>query len=256
LSNLNTKKNLCEVIILNDTQPIKFKELKLKKNDILKILLKNENDDWAIAKFKNEIGYVNKKNFKEFKKKEINLKILLLGTTGSGKTSIINFFYLLSKRFNKDKIEKLSKTKKILIKNNFFDGDEIGKSTEGELEKKGNSKTQFSKCYELKIKTKKYIFNLMLIDTPGLGDTRGIDQDEKNIENIIKFMKENKIELNCKNLAQAGFEPTSQASDSCILPRMLQRLCGTWKSVSYNPHNINPLNYCANKLYSIFFFKF
>ncbi|CAG8585816.1 12972_t:CDS:1, partial [Ambispora leptoticha] len=45
---------------------------------------------------------------------------------------------------------------------------------------------------------KSYVFHadkntsLRLIDTPGIGDARGIDQEKKNFENILKYISQHK----------------------------------------------------------------
>ncbi|RIA81664.1 hypothetical protein C1645_547454 [Glomus cerebriforme] len=121
---------------------------------------------------------------------EIN--ILLLGETGVGKSTFINAFV------NYLKFDTLSEAKsgnmEVLISSQFTLTDEnydmktikIGNDDSNEqLEKVGMSATQECKSYAFYAAENKIV---RLIDTPGIGDTRGIDQDKKNFENILKYI--------------------------------------------------------------------
>ena len=93
--------------------------------------------------------------------------ILLLGYTGQGKTSFLNFLY---------NVETVLKE---------FDGinqcEEFNdNSKENEQNYKMSSKTSAVTQYLVKIGQA----NLIVVDTPGLGDTRGTKKDEKHIEEI------------------------------------------------------------------------
>ena len=50
--------------------------------------------------------------------------------------------------------------------------------------KDGESATQFPREYSIETETTRY----HLIDTPGIGDSRGIDQDKENFDNILAFL--------------------------------------------------------------------
>ncbi|CAB5159267.1 unnamed protein product [Rhizophagus irregularis] len=115
---------------------------------------------------------------------EIN--ILLLGETGVGKSTFINAFvnYL---RFDTLK-EAKSGNMEVLISSKFTLTDEnydtqtikIGNDDPNEhVENVGMSSTQECNSYVFYAAENKLI---RLIDTPGIGDTRGLDQDKKNLK--------------------------------------------------------------------------
>ncbi|GES75094.1 P-loop containing nucleoside triphosphate hydrolase [Rhizophagus clarus] len=121
---------------------------------------------------------------------EIN--ILLLGETGVGKSTFINAFvnYLKFDTLNEAK----SGNMEVLISSKFTITDDnyetktikIGNDDSNErLENIGMSSTQECKSYVFQAAENKIV---RLIDTPGIGDTRGLDQDKKNFENILKYI--------------------------------------------------------------------
>ena len=59
----------------------------------------------------------------------------------------------------------------------------FGKDSNEEL-KDGQSATQFPQEYTFETETTRY----HLIDTPGIGDSRGIEKDKENFENILGFL--------------------------------------------------------------------
>ncbi|KAH1009658.1 hypothetical protein HUJ04_001985 [Dendroctonus ponderosae] len=123
---------------------------------------------------------------------EVN--ILLLGETGVGKSTFINsiFNYLQFETFEKAEREFLN----VLIPVKFFIEDKNGKKQEvifnsqqdaaNEVLKTGASATQAVKTYSFYINTGKTL--VRLIDTPGMGDTRGIEADDENCENILNYI--------------------------------------------------------------------
>jgi GTPase SAR1 family protein len=122
---------------------------------------------------------------------EIN--ILLLGETGVGKSTFINAFanYLKFKTLNKAK----SGNMEVLISSKFTVTDDkfetktikIGDDDSNEqLENVGMSSTQECKSYVFQAAAGSKL--IRLIDTPGIGDTRGLDQDKKNFENILHYI--------------------------------------------------------------------
>ncbi|RGB27691.1 hypothetical protein C1646_673793 [Rhizophagus diaphanus] len=120
------------------------------------------------------------------------IRILLLGETGVGKTTFINAFA------NYIKFETLKDAKsgdmEISIPSKFTITDEnyinrtikIGKDDSNEqFESLGASSTLECRSHIFHTAKNKRI---ELIDTPGIGDTRGLDQDKKNFENILYFI--------------------------------------------------------------------
>lgn len=155
--------------------------------------------------------------------------ILFLGPTGVGKSTFINSFvnYLtkttLAKARNAQTI--------VLIKSKFVVTDEnlVEKvisvsgtaNAENESDVLGDSATQESKVYTFPILGQKKI--LRLIDTPGIGDTRGIDQDEKNCEDILQTISRyNELHAICILLQPNNARLTAQF-EFCI-KQLLSRL--------------------------------
>ncbi|ESU43073.1 Ankyrin repeat protein [Giardia duodenalis] len=121
--------------------------------------------------------------------------VLLLGETGVGKSTFVNGFinYL---RF--DEMPKRSKdVKKViwavpmnfsLLDNNYKQVSvSVGLSDNNEdVESVGASVTQSPKVHTFNA----HGTEICLIDTPGIGDTRGYDYDKANFDRIIEFIKD------------------------------------------------------------------
>lgn len=114
------------------------------------------------------------------------LNLLLLGETGVGKSTWINAFLNF---VNYDTLEEAEKENLLtLIPSNFTvcneDFEQITVNTgtdKNETQIAGQSATQDARIYQFYVgKT-----TVNLVDTPGIGDTRGIEQDKKNFENIL-----------------------------------------------------------------------
>lgn len=112
--------------------------------------------------------------------------LLILGETGVGKSTWINSF------INFLTYESLSEAETgglcTLIPSKFTVYDSYTKPTtvrtgvsENEIFQVGQSATQLSKVYKFQIGTG----IIRIIDTPGIGDTRGIDKDKENFQNIL-----------------------------------------------------------------------
>lgn len=120
--------------------------------------------------------------------KELN--ILILGETGVGKStwinSLLNYISFLT-------LDEAMKVKQLewLIASSFIVTTAVGKKlvqqeikvgTSGTEDTTiGNSATQCATPYEIQFDG----CTIRLIDTPGIGDTRGTDQDQKNMEDIL-----------------------------------------------------------------------
>ncbi len=126
--------------------------------------------------------------FQDVKVKEIN--ILLLGETGAGKSTTINALanYMKYPSFTDASDEEFLD----LIPCKFTLGDDDGnmipicssKVDPNERMVSGKSSTKDPKPYLFKHKN----CQVRLIDTPGIGDTDGIDTDMENLDKILSYL--------------------------------------------------------------------
>ncbi|KAK0408683.1 hypothetical protein QR680_004097 [Steinernema hermaphroditum] len=117
---------------------------------------------------------------------EIN--IVLMGETGAGKSTWIDalFNYILYAGLD----EALDSELEIPIPTHFLLEDDdgyitkiyVGEKNDNENQEVGQSATQRPKSYTFNFNGKFYRF----IDVPGVGDSRGVDQDRKNFEMIMQ----------------------------------------------------------------------
>ena len=118
-----------------------------------------------------------------------DINLLLFGETGVGKSTFINsisnyFNYSNFKKAQRSKIEVL-----IPVCLNLSDKTKIcGTADENEAHESGKSATQHVKVYLFPIKIGGKTFNLRLVDTPGVGDPRGMEQDNINLDNILAYL--------------------------------------------------------------------
>ena len=116
-------------------------------------------------------------------------KMLLIGETGSGKTSLINLFCNCA--LIEDIDTDLLKLNKVKEYNDIQLEDAEAKIME--------SKTTGAKQYV----TRLHKLDIGIIDTPGFGDTRGFDKDSENIKKIIQILKSTE-HINCVCLVING----------------------------------------------------
>ncbi|CAF3592333.1 unnamed protein product [Rotaria sp. Silwood1] len=121
---------------------------------------------------------------------EIN--ILLLGQTGVGKSTFINSLanYLVNDNFD----EAIHDEMQVIIPTSFYFTDpetfeekliNIGdKKNSKEINENGQSCTQQCRSFVFPFGQR----NLRLIDTPGMGDTRGSQQDNENLFEILTYI--------------------------------------------------------------------
>jgi GTPase SAR1 family protein len=125
-----------------------------------------------------------------------DLNILLLGETGVGKTTFINAFV---NHLTYNTLDEAIKGNMIVVipasfsitDPNTYDSKVIQIGTPDKNENNsedGHSKTQGCKSYVFPVGNR----NLRLIDAPGIGDTRGVDQDAKNFEHILAYISQYK----------------------------------------------------------------
>ncbi|XP_028397231.1 uncharacterized protein LOC114521042 [Dendronephthya gigantea] len=108
-----------------------------------------------------------------------NKVIMMVGSTGSGKTTTVNAMinYILGVEW-----EDSFRLKMIHEDSSYQGSESIGKQT--------CSQTQFVTCYTLPhLKGFKVPYTLTIVDTPGFGDIRGIKHDKMITEQVRKFFE-------------------------------------------------------------------
>ncbi|KAI6082743.1 hypothetical protein F4821DRAFT_281491 [Hypoxylon rubiginosum] len=126
-----------------------------------------------------------------------DLNILILGETGVGKSTWINAFYnymmfkTLDEAMNHNQLEyvipssfSMQYVDKTDTGSRFVEKDvRVGEFTDAEADgTRGNSGTQKAGVYRIPIRDTV----VRLIDTPGVGDVRGIEADRKNLNSILR----------------------------------------------------------------------
>ena len=125
------------------------------------------------------------------------INILLLGETGVGKSTFINAF---ANYLTFDSLGQAEPNKPIIIipvsflitVGNHFEertvkfGD-VNNSLDEDFNYPGQSVTQCCKSYLFRVNSLNGR-KLRIIDTPGFGDTRGLDQDDRNMQRILEYI--------------------------------------------------------------------
>uniref|UniRef100_A0A914QDR1 G domain-containing protein n=1 Tax=Panagrolaimus davidi TaxID=227884 RepID=A0A914QDR1_9BILA len=140
-----------------------------------------------VAQQQNDWLQDTQKSLQNNSKKSIN--ILVLGQTGVGKSTWINAFAnYLSYSTLEDAIAAEAPVCVIPTKFSMFDENYqrhdvlLGNHSNEVFSDKGQSATQNAKTYLFE--TEKY--NVYIIDTPGMDDTRGGEQDDENVRKILR----------------------------------------------------------------------
>lgn len=118
------------------------------------------------------------------------LSILLIGESGVGKSTLVNTFSLCS-QFSRLPTIPLVDTDWPIPVRFVFDGVEIS-TGEKEAEALGGSVTQAPQDYYFNYTLNDLPVRVCVIDTPGMGDTRGLEKDAENIRNIIRHLSHHK----------------------------------------------------------------
>ncbi|XP_055337150.1 uncharacterized protein LOC129587435 [Paramacrobiotus metropolitanus] len=101
--------------------------------------------------------------------------VLLLGETGSGKSTLINY---LTNFFHGGTLLE----PRIAIPNGYYHATEGGTNSENSIDDQTKSKTSKCSTYHFDLEGQSFDF----IDSPGLSDTKGVSHDDKNIECILE----------------------------------------------------------------------
>ncbi|XP_055329040.1 uncharacterized protein LOC129581810 [Paramacrobiotus metropolitanus] len=101
--------------------------------------------------------------------------VLLLGETGSGKSTLIN--YLTNFFQGGDLLQP-----KIAVPNRYYRSTEAYTHSEKSIGDQSKSKTAKCSTYEFNLEGKDFRF----IDSPGLSDTGGVQQDDQNVACILE----------------------------------------------------------------------
>ncbi|KAL2609617.1 hypothetical protein R1flu_028190 [Riccia fluitans] len=149
----------------------------------------------SVSRRRNSITCFEGGNMADSEEQVINL--LILGQTGVGKSTFINaFFNYLTYDSLEDALAGGVKVAIpcVVVKRDGYDeeefrvGENIQTGEEEDLEGTlaGASATQICKSHVFKLKDNS--MTVRLIDTPGVGDTRGFQQDKENFKNILTTM--------------------------------------------------------------------
>ncbi len=144
------------------------------------------------------------KDLDVWKSKNYTYKMLLIGETGSGRTSFLNLIcncgmiQALGCKFDGEGLSRFEQFNDIKMEN----------ANSLSME----SKTTGAKLYEAELGELK----VGIIDTPGFGDTRGIDQDKKNAKAIIDALKDEEY-IDCVCLVINGRQSRMSANLRYVL---------------------------------------
>jgi len=155
-------------LIISRILVFKMEYVRKAGHKLQKLVAGNQQDHDSTASFNNQ------------QKESLDLsdlaKILVIGETGSGKSTFINY---LTNYFRNGSLQNI----KIAIPNKFHPkSTEQFAHSEQDIQNNTLSKTDDCNQYMFSTESKQYLF----IDTPGLSDTRGADQDDKNIMKIVE----------------------------------------------------------------------
>ena len=145
---------------------------------------------------------------------EYNYTVLLLGQTGSGKTSLLN---LMANCYGVCRVhgEKENLTEAELRA--FGQGRVTDLSVENALRDPMASKTSDARVYQIQLASN---WHFTIIDTPGFGDSRGLEVDKRHVQRIMACLKEKIQSINCVMLVVNGRESRMTATMKYVLSQL------------------------------------
>ena len=146
----------------------------------------DKNHDMRFVKYPRDILRLELSQHRAMK--EIN--ILILGEIGVGKSTWINGFHLY--QYFGDLKEAMNSTGfRVLIPSTFPFTErgkekkiQVGKPDTNEVMECGKSTTKEPQSYVFHVDG----IRIRMIDTPGIGDSKGVEEDRKNIDNILSHL--------------------------------------------------------------------
>ena len=105
-----------------------------------------------------------------------------------------------------------------MIKSKYLPGME---NTEADVKDQGKSQTKHSSSYKFNVhdpKTKRR-YEVTLMDTPGVGDVDGLEQDDQNLEDILQAIA-NERDINAILVMLNGAEPRLNARVRYIMTKL------------------------------------
>ena len=142
-----------------------------------------------------------------------NYTVLLLGQTGSGKTSLLNLIANYSGVLHILDEGVLSAGEL----HAFGQGRVTDLSVENALDDPLASKTSDARVYQLELASNWFF---TIIDTPGFGESRGLDVDKQHVERIMACLKEKIQSINCVMLVMNGRESRMTTTMKYVLSQL------------------------------------
>eukprot|EP00929_Paragymnodinium_shiwhaense_P109722 TRINITY_DN76219_c0_g1_i1.p1 TRINITY_DN76219_c0_g1~~TRINITY_DN76219_c0_g1_i1.p1 ORF type:complete len:829 (-),score=117.61 TRINITY_DN76219_c0_g1_i1:2-2488(-) len=172
----------------------------------------------------------------------LNYVVLLMGQTGSGKTSLLNLIANLDMAFPDGSLPS-----DLLRK--FASANVSDMALEADLDDLMASKTSDAQAYSIKLGN----VSLTVVDTPGFGDSRGLEVDEAHVKRVVERL-ETVGEINCVLLTINGRESrlntTLKYVLSVLTSVMPRAILGNLAVVFTNTANERQLNFKLSELES------
>jgi GTPase SAR1 family protein len=194
----NSNRVLCSNDVLNKNNPTLFKEL---RHSLLEERTNNSKlrliyADFSYCDYQLQHMMILPTNSTTLLPPIEIINILLLGETGVGKSTFINAlinyltFQTLDNAQSNKPMVAIPVSFLMTVGNNSDEYvvkfDDSTHSKNEDFDHPGQSVTQHCQSYTYNLNEK---LKLRIIDTPGFGDTRGLDQDDRNMQHILQYIK-------------------------------------------------------------------